>query len=132
MAHHGTHTGTMDFKSAFLYANLKEEDHCYARIPKSESELLIEADSKWKEFLHSDGCIFVKVVGALYGHPAAPALWYDYLKDKLALLGFTPLVCEPCIFIRTSKGHLEIIGIHVDDLIIGSKDLRIFDELKAF
>ena len=58
------------------------------------------------------------------GHPAAPALWYDYLKDKLAMSGFKPLVCEPCIFIRTSKGHLEIIGIHVDDLIIGSRDLK--------
>ena len=66
-------------------------------------------------------CIFVKVTGSLYGCPAAAKVWYDYLKDKLALVGFTPLKCEPCTFVRTVEGQVELLGVHVGGLLLGSE-----------
>ena len=78
-------------------------------------------EDKWKPFLDQDGHIYVKVIGALYGHPLAPMLWYQYMKEKLEILSFQPLKCEPCIFIRINPRTktLDIIGIHVDDCFIG-------------
>jgi len=95
----------------------------YAKISKADSKLLIAADpDKWTIFLNlSDQCIYVKVVGALYGHPLSAQLWYDYLKDKLALIGFTPLLADKCIFIRRhSDATFDTMGLWVDDLIMGS------------
>ena len=133
MAHLGMHTGTMDFKSAFLYADLPEKDRCYAQIPKSESQLLIEIDSdKWLPFLDADGHIYVQVVGALYGHPLSAMLWYNYLKEKLALIGFKPLDCEPCVFIRNRGETFDVLAIWVDDVLFGSLDPAFIDEMRAF
>ena len=87
-------------------------------------------EDKWKPFLDQDGHIYVKVIGALYGHPLAPMLWYQYMKEKLEILEFQPLLCEPCIFIRTKT--LDIIGIHVDDCFIGTKCKGTWDEINQF
>jgi hypothetical protein len=124
MAHEQMDVLTMDFKNAFLYGLLPEADQCYARIPADESQLLLEIDeAKWRPYYNKEEkCIYVKVVRSLYGHPAAAKIFYDYLKNKLALIGFTPLKCEPCIFVRTVDGQVEFLGIHVDDLIMGSKN----------
>jgi hypothetical protein len=122
MAHEQMDVLTMDFKNAFLYGLLPTADQCYARIPKEESVLLMEIDEeKWRPYYNKEQqCIFVKVVGSLYGHPAAAKIWYDYLKMQLAKIGFIPLKCEPCIFFRTVEGTIEFIGMHVDDLLMGS------------
>ena len=134
MAYLKMKVGTMDFKSAFLYALLPQKDQCYAKLSKEDSKLLIEADpEKWTPYLNADGHIYVKVVGALYGHPMAPVLWYNYLKEKLAIIGFVPLFAEMCIFIRRYEdGTFDIIGIHVDDLIMGSLKEGFFDEMQNF
>ena len=56
------------------------------------------------------------------------------MKDKLNILGFTPLECEPCIFIRINNNthSLDIIGVHVDDLFIGTKCSDTWEEIKKF
>jgi hypothetical protein len=125
---------TMDFKNAFLYANLPEEDQCFAKLTPDNVQILLKHDyNKWSKYVNEeDGCIYVKVKGALYGHPKAPLLWYEYLCDKLKLLGFKPLNSEACIFIRIKEGKVSLICMHVDDLFIGTKDDNLFDELKAF
>ena len=124
MAHEQMDVLTMDFKNAFLYGLLPEKDQCYARVPMEESQLLMEIDeAKWRPYYNKkEKCIFVKVIGSLYGHPAAAKIWYDYLKDKLALIGFKPLKCEPCMFVRIVEGQVEFLGMHVDDLLLGSKN----------
>ncbi len=134
MAHEEMEVATMDFKNAFLYAELPEEDQCYAKLEKDEVYLLLKHDKrKWQRFVNKDdGCIYVKVKGALYGHPKAPQLWYEYIQNKLATLGFKPLKSEACIFTRVRDGKLSIICLHVDDLFIGTKDEKLFEELQQF
>jgi len=124
--------GCMDFQSAFLYAELPEEDQCYGKIPKEESRLIVEINPEWEKFLSRDKTIYCKVKGALYGHPLAPKLWYNYLKAKLALIGFQPMKSEECVFVRIRERKRTIISLHVDDGFIGSEDEHIFEELKQF
>jgi len=126
---------TMDFKNAFLYGILPPKDQCYAKVPKEESKLLMEVDKeKWQPYWNEkEQCIYVKVVGSLYGHPAAAKIWYDYLAEHLLKIGFVPLKSEPCIFKRIVDGQLELIGLHVDDLIMGSKNgARLYNEMVEF
>ena len=134
MAYEGMDVYTMDFMNAFLYGKLQVKDQCYARIPPEESALLLKIDhAKWAPFVNpKDKCIYVKVIGSLYGHPAAAKIWYDYLKEKLEKIGFKPLKCEPCIFIRFRDGTFDLIGIHVDDLLMGSKNPKFREEMEQF
>ena len=124
--------GVFDFQNAFVNATLPETEQCYARMPKEESLIMCEISREyWTPFLHSDGHIYAKLIGALYGHPLPPMLWYQFMKEKLELLGFKPLECEPCIFIRKNPvtNTLDIIGVHVDDLFIGTKCKATWDEI---
>ena len=56
------------------------------------------------------------------------------MKEKLELLRFKPLECEPYIFIRKNPvtNTLDIIGVHVDDLFIGTKCKDTWDEIRKF
>ena len=127
--------GVFDFQNAFVYAKLPESEQCYARMPKEESQIMIEVDPEvWTKYLNEDGHIYVRMKGALYGHPLSPMLWYQFMKEKLELLGFKTLGCEPCIFIRTNPttNTLDIIAVHVDDLLIGTKCAATWDEIRSF
>jgi hypothetical protein len=135
MAKHKMFTGVMDFQSAFLNAFLPDKDQCFAKISKADSKLLVAADPEyWTPFVNPhDQCIYVKVVGALYGHPLSAALWYNFLKDKLALTGFVPLLADKCIFTRRyPDATLDIVGLWVDDLTMGSLNSYFFDEMRSF
>ena len=90
----------MDFSQAFLSADLPDRDQCIAKIPKDESKLIIELDNSYSQYLNAVGHIYCRVVKALYGHPLAPKLWYDHVKNKLGLIGFLPLATDHCVFSR--------------------------------
>ena len=128
-------TFTMDFMNAFLYATLEEKDWCYARVPETESQLLVRIDSsKWSKFYNQDDkCIYVQIRGALYGHPLAPKLWYNFMTSKLAIIGFRPLKADVCVYVRDRVGlPQDKIGGHVDDLFMASKDPKFYDEMIEF
>ena len=60
MAYLKMDTGTMDHKSAFLLVDLPEEDQVYAKLPKAESNMLLEIDETiWKPFMDKDGHIYI-------------------------------------------------------------------------
>ena len=131
-AYLGMDTGTMDHESAFLLADLPEEDQCFAKVPKVESQMLIRNNpAKWQPYLDEDGHIYVRVVKALYGHPKAPILWYNHQKEKLATLGFRPLLCDQCVYIRFyGEKKFDLIGVHVDDSLMVSLQPNFFTEIQ--
>ena len=96
--------------------------------------MLLEIDkTTWKPFIDKDGYIYIKVIEASYGHPKAPILCYNYCKEKLAKIGFKPLLCEQCIFIRyNDDGTFDLLGLHVDDTLMGSLRRSFFEEMKDF
>ena len=58
--------------------------------------------------------------------------WHDCLHDVPRSMGFTPSKAEEDIWMRDCGDHCECIGVHVDDLIIASKNpQRIIDKLQA-
>ena len=60
---------------------------------------------------------------AAYGLVQAPLHWYESICKKLASLGYTRLITEPCCWIYIDKAGLVRSAIHghVDDFMFGGK-----------
>src|ERR1035438_4469957 len=54
----------------------------------------------------------------LYGTKQGANLWNQELDGKLKKRGFSPLKCEPCIYLRRSTNSIEAIAVWVDDAIL--------------
>ena len=57
-----------------------------------------------------------KLNKALYGLPEVACVWQEDLKDKLKLLGFTPLASNIGVFIKHSQNGMTAIDTHTNDI----------------
>ena len=65
----------------------------------------------------------LRVRRAFYGLVHAPRAWYNHLVMTLTRIGFEQLQSDKCLFIlrepNDSSSIVSIIGLHVDDLLVG-------------
>ena len=66
----------------------------------------------------------VRLMKSFYGLTSAPCAWWLDITQKLSQLGWKPISTDQCPWCRSSDdGELkEVIGIHVDDFLIGLAD----------
>ncbi len=69
-----------------------------------------------------------KLLKALYRLKQSPQIWYQVLHDFLHTQGFTQTKANHSIFVFLSK-HL-IIGVYIDDLLIGGESQKEINHLK--
>ncbi|GJW53430.1 putative ribonuclease H-like domain-containing protein [Tanacetum coccineum] len=62
-----------------------------------------------------------KVVKALYGLHQAPRAWYDTLANYLFCNGFQRGKIDQTLFIKRKQGHILLVQIYVDDIILIQK-----------
>ena len=105
----------MDFTSAFLNGNLKEE--VYTKQPEGFVE-------KQKEHL------VCKLKHSLYGLKQSPRCWNTVLDVQLKRMGFEQSSSDPCIY-TLSGGATFIIGVYVDDIILAGKDHKQMEDNQA-
>lgn len=93
----------MDFDTAFLNATLTED--VYVEQPDG--------------FVSKSNPTFVcRLIKALYGLKQASREWYLEIDSFLKSLGFNPLICDPCVYIKiTAPGRRIILCLYVDDTI---------------
>ena len=95
-------------------------DVIYMKFNKKNSATLIKLKPEWAKFMHSDGCLHVKLLKAHYGLAMAGMLWYKELVSKLAIIEYYPTKNDICVFTNhNNKGQLNV---HVDDLLITGID----------
>ena len=90
----------LDIVTAYLAANLK--DLVYFRVPRS-----IARPGKSR---------FGRIVKALYGLPESGRLFNQYLDSMLKTKGYSPLECDPCIYIKIVLDGKIILAVYVDDI----------------
>jgi hypothetical protein len=77
----------------------------------------------------------LEIVVNWYGLKQGPRLWNDQLNSILLQLGFTRCPSHPCLYIRRREGVFIILGVHVDDGLMGCNNQAEFvlfqTELKA-
>ncbi|GJU49037.1 retrovirus-related pol polyprotein from transposon TNT 1-94 [Tanacetum coccineum] len=95
----------MDFKTAFLNGELKEE--VYVSQPKGF------VDQEYPSHLY-------KLKNALYGLKQAPRAWYDMLSSFLISQHFSKGVVDSTLFTRKAGNNLLLVQIYVDDIIFAS------------
>jgi hypothetical protein len=71
----------------------------------------------------------VEIIGNWYGLKQGPKIWNDQLNAILLTLGFVRCPVHPCLYTRTRKGVFILLGVHVDDGLMGCShdaELNIF------
>ena len=106
-----------DVSSAFLQTSASEE----------HQELAIKAPPEVGYlFSHSEGkpARYVRLMKSFYGLTSAPRAWWLDITQKLSQLAWKPMSTDQCLWCRYSDdGELKgVIGIHVDDFLIGLAD----------
>ena len=103
----------LDFQTAFLNATLPDDIHIYAELPEGFYEKERQAGK------------VLKLKKALYGLKQSPREWNLELTSTLRSLGYEPIQCDPCIFVkRTDRGSI-LLCLYVDDTILGySKEVE--------
>ncbi|POM80428.1 Integrase catalytic core protein [Phytophthora palmivora] len=104
----------MDVKTAFLNGFLEEE--IYMAQPEGFT-------TPGQEDL------VCKLIKSLYGLKQAPRVWYQTLSDFLVKLGFSKLIKDSCVFIRTIDGVTCYIAVYVDVLLIIAPTRALVSEL---
>ena len=96
------------------------------------ADFLCQIDKSYYAFRRKDGSIVVELDKALYGCVEASKLWYDDLTGKLASNGFTPNQTDSCVFNKSVNGVQITIVVHVDDLLVTSKDSALLEAFDDF
>jgi hypothetical protein len=105
----------MDVKSTFLNGELEEE--VYIEQPEG--------------FQLSENADYVcKLKKALYGLKQAPRAWYSRLDKYLQQAGFRKGSADNNLYIKVTQDSILLIEVYVDDIIFGSNDDRLSQNLQ--
>jgi transposase InsO family protein len=104
VAQHDYELKQMDYKCAFLNAELKDEEIYVTQPPGYEkgSKTMV-----WK------------LLKALYGLKQAPVRWNKTIDGKLRSLGYHPTTGDPCIYVKRTPNGIIILFLYVDDTVSG-------------
>jgi len=109
----------IDVETAFLNGKIDEE--IYMRAPKGFEKLGLDTGNLWR--LH----------GSLYGLKQASQIWNKLLDQVLKSFGWCRLSSDWCIYIwRDQKGHMMILAVHVDDMLLAGNSRELMEEAKAW
>jgi hypothetical protein len=106
----------LDVKSTFLNGELKEEVY------------LVQPEGFVKQGQEHLVCRLKK---DLYGLKHAPRSWYVNIDTFFSQKGFMKSKSDPNLYIKTDeKGHIALISLYVDDLIIIGSASKLIEEIK--
>ena len=102
-------------------------------VTNAFTQAKIDADvyvdqAKGYEVLDEDGTpLVLKLKRALYGTKQASRLWQDTLRAFLCELGFKNSLVDPCLYSMHDKRGTIILGVYVDDIIVGTSNDAMFN-----
>jgi len=106
----------LDVKSAFLNGELKEE------VYLTQPEGFVKQGQEH---------LVCKLKKALYGLKQAPRSWYEKIDSFFLQQGFIRSKGDPNLYIKfDEKGHVLLISLYVDDLIITGNSEKLIDGIK--
>ena len=120
---------TVDVPAAYLRAPLKEE--IYMRLDKTVSEILVRNDPLLAQYLDENGTLVVRLKQCIYGLRQSGAEWHDILVAFLKSIGYSQSVADRCVFYKHADGKLDLLTVHVDDLLFVYTNKSDFERIKS-
>jgi hypothetical protein len=106
-----------DVVGAYLWAALPPGDNIILRLNPTLSKILVQMYPHLTSFVHTNGCLIVKLIQALYGLIQAALLWNKEVTRTMVSLGYRQLDSDECVFIKNVGNTKVIVGLYVDDTI---------------
>ena len=106
-----------DVSSAFLQTSASEEhQELTIKAPPEVGYLFSDSEGKFARY--------VRMMQSFYDLTSALRAWWVDITQKLSQLGWKPMSTDQCLWCRYfDDGELRgVIGIHVDDFLIGLAD----------
>ena len=104
----------MDVKSAFLHGDLHEE-------------IFMEQPPR---FIHNDSSLVFRLKKSLYVLKKAPHAWYAKMDSFLLATGFSRCHSNNTVYTKRVDGHLIILVLYVDDLVLIGSDPKLINHVK--
>jgi hypothetical protein len=120
----------VDIGGAFLNADMGKDVPVHMRLDKTMTGFMTTLDPSYSDFVDDRGGVTVKLEKALYGCVESTGLSYENLRATMTSLGYERNEMDICVFNnKDRKGVQCIVCIHVDDLLIMSKNPSMIAEL---
>ena len=88
----------IDIGGALLNADIAPTGvKVHMRLDRIMTQLIIEIDASYKQFVEADGSMVVQLDKALYGYVEAAALWYLDLRSKIEKNEFVANPYDACV-----------------------------------
>ena len=121
------HFRTFDVQGAYLEAKMTEE--VYMELSRTLTNMLVELEPKYGNYVKENGKCVVRLTKALYGCVESARLWYFTFINVLNELGFIMNEYDKNVFNKMIRGKQLTICFHVDDGLITHEDEDVINEI---
>ena len=101
----------------------------FMRIPPAVTNILLDIQPSFREYMNPDRALVVELDRALYGCIESALLWFKELTTFLATLRLVPNPHDLCVMNRDDAEGQLTVGIYVDDIVMTCKRRETSDEL---
>jgi hypothetical protein len=132
-AHENRGVHTIDITGAYLNADMhKTGIDVYMKIDGQNAKILCQLDNNYKRYMQKGErgeYLVVNLDRALYGCVESAKLWYNDLKETLDKAGYKVNSRDECVFNKGSGDEQCTIVLHVDDMMITSRNKKMRTDL---
>jgi transposase InsO family protein len=116
VAHMDLELYQIDFDTAFLNANVEED--IYMEQPEG--------------FHQGSSDMVCKLIKSIYGLKQASRNWNQEIDSFMKTINYTPLISDPCVYIKHTQNGFILLSLYVDDTIMAynKQDKRIWERDK--
>jgi Reverse transcriptase (RNA-dependent DNA polymerase) len=70
----------------------------------------------------SSSSLVCKLKKSLYGLKQSPRVWFDRFRKVMVDTGYQQINADHTVFFKRDEGHITMLAVYVDDMIITSND----------
>ena len=105
--------------TTLLFLNVNVEEKVYVNMAPG-----------YEEFNNDGVPTVIRLFKSLYGLRQSPRCCYDTVGEHVVKVGFKSLKSDPCGHIYSEGGAIYVLTLHVDDVILLSKDRKVLERIK--